>query len=299
MGTFFYAPSVNFKQTTLNGSITSGQQTITLNSTANLTYPGYVVIDRQDSAGNNTPSAREVVSYTGIAGNDLTGCTRGADNGSALAHNNNALVETMPTVGMWNSLVSAIQSFVDPNGYITAINSPVSIARAELTQAVIPSVASVAEIRATRVFAGSATITSLDAFVARATITGSINASGASVVGFGGTGGLSAVWQVGGGLASLTNAGGLNVMPAAYTGQFMQLIAQTPASAASIYVTLNKNSATYGVIGLLAQATFASSASISTPALVAGDTLTMDVLVGGPTTTRYLGSDLTLLLRGT
>jgi hypothetical protein len=287
MGTFFLAPSVNYKQTTLNGTCGSGDATLTLNSTANMTYPGYVIIDRQDSAGNNTPNNREVVSYTGISGAVLTGCTRGADNSSALSHNNGALVETMPTVGMWNSLVSAIQTFTDPNGYILAINSPVSIAYGNFNQIAVSSVASIAQLRTP------------SAYITNATITGTINASGASVVGLGGTGGFNGVLQVAGGLASLANAGGLIPVPTSFTGRFIQLMAQTPASAASIYVTLNKNFATYGVVGLLAQATFASSASIATPALVAGDVLTMDVNVGGATTSRHLGSDLSLLLRAT
>jgi hypothetical protein len=287
MATFYKAPTVNYKQTTLNGAIGSGDLTITLNSTTNIQYPGYVVIDRQDASGNNTPTAREVVSFTGIAGNNLTGCTRGADNSSALGHNNGALVETMMTVGAWNSLVNGVATFTDANGLLSAIISPVSIAYGNFNQIAVSSVASIAQLRTP------------NAFIGNATVTGTISASGASVVGFGGTGtgGFNGILQVAGGLASLANAGGLVPIPTAFTGQFIQLMAQTPASAASIYVTLNKNFATYGVVGLLAQATFASSASIATPALAAGDVLTMDVLVAGATTSRYTGSDLTLLLR--
>jgi len=98
----YKAPGVNFGSTSLNGAIDNSVTTITLNSTTNLKSPGYIVIDRQDANGTNTPSAREVVSYTGISGNDLTGCTRAADGSIARSHNDGALVEPVFTIGMWN-----------------------------------------------------------------------------------------------------------------------------------------------------------------------------------------------------
>ena len=149
MATFYYAPSQNYIQTTLNGSITSGVTTITLNSTSNINSPGYVVIDRQDSSGNNTPSAREVVSFTGISGNNLTGCVRGADGSSQLAHSNGAIVETMPTIGMWNSLASAVATAMSADGVINTLASPISIARAELIQLALSSVASISTLTPT------------------------------------------------------------------------------------------------------------------------------------------------------
>lgn len=100
--TLYKAPGVNFSSTTLNGGINNSVTTITLSSTANLKSPGYVVIDRQDINGVNTPSLREVVLYTGISGSDLTGCTRGADGSSNLSHSTGALVEPVLTTGMWN-----------------------------------------------------------------------------------------------------------------------------------------------------------------------------------------------------
>lgn len=155
MPTGYVAPVANFIQTTLNGSITDSQGTITLNSTANLQAPGYVVIDRTDSAGTATPNAREVVSYTGISGSDLTGCTRGADNSTARSHSSGAIVETVPTVGMWNSLTTIVLSAVDSNGYLRAIASPASIAQLASSKMLISAM----------------------------TITTSLNLSGVSVVG--------------------------------------------------------------------------------------------------------------------
>lgn len=126
--TVWLAPTANYVQSTLNGAINSSVGTITLNSTTNLTAPGYVVIDRTDSAGTATPSAREVVSFTGISGNDLTGCTRPADGSTARSHSNGAIVETMPTIGMWNSLATIVGSGFDGSGYLRPIASPASIA---------------------------------------------------------------------------------------------------------------------------------------------------------------------------
>jgi len=100
------APSTNFWSTTLSGSIDDSVTTITLNSTSGLNAPGYLVIDREDSSGNATPNNREVIYYTGISGNDLTGVTRAADGSTARAHSDGALVEATMTVGMFNGLAS-------------------------------------------------------------------------------------------------------------------------------------------------------------------------------------------------
>lgn len=114
--TLHRAPTSNFGATSLNGAINDSVDTITLNSTSGLQSPGYLVIDRQDNNGNNTPDAREVVSYTGISGSDVTGVTRAADNSTARSHSDGALVEPVLTVGMWNDLgdlVAASLSTVD------------------------------------------------------------------------------------------------------------------------------------------------------------------------------------------
>lgn len=142
----FNAPTANFVTKTLSGTITDTQTTITLNSTTNLQAPGVVVIDRVDSSGTLTPNAREVVSYTGISGSDLTGCTRGADNSTNRTHADSAIVETMPTVGMWNSLSTIVATAVTTDGYLKAIASPVSIARMQIIQEAVTSIASIARI---------------------------------------------------------------------------------------------------------------------------------------------------------
>jgi len=108
MATLEKAPTSNFWSTSLNGAINDSVTTITLNSTVGLQAPGRLVINRQDSTGKNTPSAREVISFTGISGSDLTGVTRGADNSTARSHADGSLVESAMVVGNWDALYKVI-----------------------------------------------------------------------------------------------------------------------------------------------------------------------------------------------
>ena len=70
--TVYLASNVNFLEKTLSGTINDTAATITLNNTTSVKVPGYAVINRVNSAGVATPNSREVISYTGISGNDLT-----------------------------------------------------------------------------------------------------------------------------------------------------------------------------------------------------------------------------------
>mgnify|MGYP003114606598 CR=1 FL=1 len=60
--------------TTLNGSHSSSVTTLTLTSTTGFDATGKVYIES------------EIITYTGILGNDLTGCTRGAESTTAAEH---------------------------------------------------------------------------------------------------------------------------------------------------------------------------------------------------------------------
>src|SRR3990167_3993110 len=157
--TLHKAPTSNFLSTSLNGAIDDSVTTITLNSASGLQSPGFVVIDRQDSNGTNTPNAREVIKYTGISGSDLTGVTRAADGSVARSHSDGALVESTMTVGVWNSLVTVVDNAMDDNGYLRSIASPMSIARLQGNQMALNSIASLAEIQFTRAMGTNATIT--------------------------------------------------------------------------------------------------------------------------------------------
>ena len=158
--TFFLAPTANYVTKTLSGGIDDSVTTITLNNTTNLQAPGYIVINRTNSSGVATPDNREVVSYTGISGSDLTGCTRAADGSTARTHTDGSLVETVPTIGMWNSLSTIVATAMTSDGYLKAINSPVSVARMQITQEAVVSIASIAQLHVPLMYATNATITS-------------------------------------------------------------------------------------------------------------------------------------------
>src|SRR3990167_9671689 len=122
--TIYMASGVNFLSTTLNGAINDVTDTITLTSATNVKAPGYAIIDRENSAGVATPSAREVISFTGVSGSDLTGTVRGADGSTARNHSDGAIVEFAPTIGLWNSLATIVSAGLDGSGYLKAIASP-------------------------------------------------------------------------------------------------------------------------------------------------------------------------------
>ena len=124
MANFYKAPAVNFLQTTLNGAINDSVQSIVLNSATNFQFPGYVVINRQDSTGTATPNAREVIYYTGISSQTLTGCQRSADGSTARSHADGSIVEATFTVGMWNDLRTAVNAALTVDGVLNAVISP-------------------------------------------------------------------------------------------------------------------------------------------------------------------------------
>ena len=147
MPSFYVAPTANFISKTLNGAITDLATTITLSSTTNVQAPGVAVVDRTDSAGTSTPNAREVIAFTGISGNDLTGVTRAFDASTARSHSDGAIVEFTPATGMWNSLTTIVATAMTSDGYLKAIPSPVSIAIGRFTQFDASSIASIARIQ--------------------------------------------------------------------------------------------------------------------------------------------------------
>jgi hypothetical protein len=256
----FVAPTINFKQTTLNGGIDDSVTTITLNSTANLQAPGYVVVDRVDSNGVSTPSLREVISYTGISGSDLTGCTRGADGSTQQAHSDLAVVETMPTVGMWNSLATIVVRGMTVDGYLKAIASPVSIARLQANQ-LYASVASIAQ----------------------AHVTQRLEVSGASITGFG----FYPVFSSSANYSGPTVAiGGVLRAPRAGTLQWVSVSTRYVVSTASIGfdfkirdVTAFANATMRPAIA--AGGTFVSTASLSVKNINQGDLLSADIATVG------------------
>src|SRR3990167_4265064 len=109
MANFYLAPTINAYSTTLNGSIDDAVTTITLNSVTGLQNArGVLVIDRQDSAGSDTPSKREYISFTGVSGSTVTGVTRGFAGSTNQSHADGSLVEAIFDVSQWNDLVDIV-----------------------------------------------------------------------------------------------------------------------------------------------------------------------------------------------
>lgn len=154
------APTQNYWSSSLNGAINNSVQTITLNSTTGLQAPGYIVIDREDGSGNATPNSREVVSYTGISGNDLTGCVRGDDNSTNRSHSDGALVEATLTIGMWNDFQDFVAvSLATVDGSLRPLSSA-SIATLNNTN-ILSSTATITTLTNTNLINSTATITNL------------------------------------------------------------------------------------------------------------------------------------------
>ena len=235
--------------------------TITLNSVTGMQAPGYIVIDRTNSAGTSTPNAREVVSYTGISGSDLTGCTRGADGSTARQHSDGAVVETVPTVGMFNSLATIVSQGFTGDGYLKAIASPVSIARGEFNT-LYASVASIAQLY----------------------MTGRLDVSGASVTG---NLGLYPVFSSSGNYSGPTVAiGGLLKVPKPGQLNWVSVITNYVVSTASVAFDLKKNRTSIfanatTAPSIAAGGTYVSTASIATKNIDRGDFLQADILSVG------------------
>ena len=208
-----------------------------------------------------------MVSYTGISGSDLTGCTRGANNSTARAHNSGAVVETTPTVGLWNSLVTAISNVADTNGLLAAINSPVSIAYLKLTRTDVSSIASIAQAHITNLIGTNATLS------------GVVNVSPASVLGIG----MSPAF-IGSGFYSgpTTTIGGILVAPRAGTLKWVSAFTRFVASTASVGFDFKiRNASAFANAtmrpAIAAGGTFVSTASIGTVNINAGDLLQGDI----------------------
>ncbi len=99
----------NFFAAKLYNDIGSGDTTITLD-TAPTATSGRMVLEARN------PTQREIISYTGVSGNQLTGVTRGVGGTTAKSHLKNALVEMNLTAQDLQDLYDAFLSFSSTNG---------------------------------------------------------------------------------------------------------------------------------------------------------------------------------------
>ena len=183
---------------------------------------------------------------------------------------------------MWNSLTTIVASGFDSNGYLKAINSPVSIAQGHFTQFATPSLASIerAEFNIGKI------ATHLDA-------------GGASVTGEGV--GLYPVFKLAGGHSGPSTAiGGGLVVPRATTLKWASVVVNDVVSTASLVIDINKNLSSIFDAGtrmsIANGGTYVSTASINIQNLDNGDILTSDVDAFGGTD--GFARDITVQLGG-
>lgn len=289
MATLYRVPTQNAVSYALDTQLAAGGSSLTLNqSVAGVVQaPGVIVIDRVDSNGTRTPTKREYVSFTGVSGANLTGLTRGLAGSTDQVHTVGAVVEITPDIVQEEAKYQVFITEHNTTGQHTAITaSSASIFVANVRDLSVASTASLFNGRLTNLVVASAASTSI------VHVATHLNVSGASVTGLSTTGGFNALFQVPGALASQANVAGLIPVPAALTIGFIQAYVQTPASLASVSAFLLKNNAAVGVVSILAGATYASSASLTSTALAAGDELRLDIR-----STASLASDLSVLVR--
>lgn len=248
----------NAFSTTLNGSIDDAVTTVTLTSVTGLQAPGVAVIDRQDGAGNDTPSKREYITYTGISGNDLTGVTRGVAGSTAQSHSSGATTEETFSITHWNDLYD----------YLTIEHT---------IGGVHASMASTSWFETRNLIAASTA--SLAVMFARTRL----DASGASLTGIERT----AVWYMPGFASAATTNVMRLIMPFDGTFRSFAMTVRTPVSTASLSVAayvIGSGASIFDTIGrpaILGGGTFVSTASIKTPVFTKGTVIRTDIETGG------------------
>lgn len=282
------ASSENAFQTTLNGTLDNVATTVTLTSTTNLIAPGVLVIDRQDGSGNDTPSLREYVTFTGISGNDITGVTRGVAGSTAQSHGSGALVEAVVSVTHWGDLVDFLQVEHDAAGL--HVISTATVNYVETHRLALKSIASGARIETNNLVVASLASISIEFVRTR------LNVSGASVDGI--LTGLHPTWVIGGTVSLVTTSVGKPLpVPLGGTWQFFSAVVRTPVSGSSLVLDVNRNNTSIFEAGtrpsILGGGTFVSTASINTRGFNAGDIFAVDIDNGGGT-----AADLTIVGRG-
>lgn len=101
--------SYSFLSKSLSSGISDVDTTIPLNNVTNIPTDTAVhfVIDRVDSNGNTTPSARELCKGV-VSGGNLINCTRGLHGTTAQSHSSGAVVEFTASAVGWNELIDAV-----------------------------------------------------------------------------------------------------------------------------------------------------------------------------------------------
>jgi len=257
----------NAFNTTLNGGVAPTDATIALASVTGLQAPGVLVVDRVDANNVSTPTTREYISFTGIAGSSLTGCTRGLGGSSDQSHNSGAKVEEVFSISHWNDFIDTFLVAHANDGSLLPI-STMTISTGNI----------------------------IDTTLTNVTVLNSLTLSGASL---NGNFGIHPTWVIGGNVSLATTEVGKPLpMPMGGSWRFFSATLRTPASGASMLIDINKNFTSVFTdqntrLYIPGGGTFVSTASIGTKAFNSGDIMSVDIDAGGGSAT-----DLVIVGRG-
>lgn len=108
-------PTQDFLQKTLDAQLLTGvTASATLNNTTGLAnLPGVMIVDRINTNNVETPSAREVIAYTGTSGATVTTLSRGLAGTTDQDHAVGAIVEFTPDIIWADSIYDALANVVD------------------------------------------------------------------------------------------------------------------------------------------------------------------------------------------
>lgn len=122
-------PSQDYLQKTLGSQLTAGTTSAaTLNNTTGIqNLVGVMIIDRIDANGAETPTAREVIKFTGTSGSTVTTLTRGLAGTSDATHAVGAIVEFVPDVIWAQSMYDGLSQVVTASGGILDVTKVVDL----------------------------------------------------------------------------------------------------------------------------------------------------------------------------
>ena len=250
--------------TTLSSGITDVATSMDVADASKIVSPCYLVVDRVDSAGTlKATSLWEYVKVTNVVSNTLT-ITRGQGGSNQQAHSSGAVVEAVVTSSMFEDWYAVLNPEHDSAG------GHVIVGTMTVAGMMLASVASIAR-------AGIGTL-NVGMLSAATTNAGALHAT---------NGLLAPAWYISALPSNATTGLGRPVaMPRAGTLNFVNVTLNGIISSPSVCFDITKNSVSiFDTIGrpFIANGTFVSTASIKTPAFVAGDVLRVDysVAAGG------------------
>ena len=232
--------------TTLAAGITDVATSVDVSDASKIVSPCYLVIDRVDSSGTlKTSTLWEYIKVTDVTSNTLT-FERGKGGSTAQAHSSGAVVEAVITSSMFEDWYAVLNpEHNSAGGHV--------ISTATITNAVVTN-----------------------SLLANASVTNSLLVSAASVVGLG----LNPTWYIPSLPSNATTGLGRPAsMPRVGTWKWASVTFNGIVSSATVFFDINKNFTSIfdaGTRPLVANGTFASTASILTKNFSAGDVFSVD-----------------------